>query len=82
MPLLIGVALLFGFVTFFPRTANAAAWVLTLGFIVPVLTLSAGTLAWGIHLAFYGGQWSSWTRDVLLFGLPFGGLIGLSILKE
>lgn len=84
MHLILFIVIAFLFWMFFPRAADVFAWVLTLGFTVPLLTVAAGSVAWGIHMIFFGGSLTvaCWTRDLLLFGLPFGGWMGWNILKS
>ena len=76
--LVVGLAMALSF--FFPRAANAAAWLITLGFILPFFAFGGGTLIWGIAAIL--GHAPSWWSCVALGGLPLGLLVSRSVLSD
>lgn len=80
MPILLVILLSMFVSAAFPRAANVAAWIITMGFILPFFTFGGGTLIWGIGALV--GHAPSWWGAVAFGGLPLGMVASWSILGD
>ena len=83
MPILLLIAVgavAFAFWNYFPGAAKVATYLITFGFILPFMTLAAGTLSYFAVNLFFGQM--SYTASLLTFGLPVGVLFTIYIMAS
>lgn len=68
-----------------PKLGSALAWLITIGFLVPFMTLAGGTLGWVmINFLTFFSCWSlaAWLWCCVAFGLPLAAVIGWFVLTD
>lgn len=68
-----------------PRLGEAAAWMIVVGFLLPLFTFGGGTLLWVLVNLMTGGSYlapSAWWWTCAGFGLPLGCIVSWFVLRK
>lgn len=83
--LLIILALGFLLHTVSPKLTSVLAWLITVGFLVPFMTLAGGTVGWlviNFLTAFSCWSLAAWLWSCVAFGLPLAGVLAWFVLTD